>query len=76
MIGIAGRLLLREKKDYNLKAKESLIITKYQPILNETVCSVPLIIYPEELKTKKPKVKIRSMNDAPSRGNNQYYERS
>jgi len=53
-----------KKQQYRLLIKESLAIFKYQPLFNKTVCSVPLIIYLEGLKAKKPKVKIKSMIDA------------
>jgi hypothetical protein len=37
-------IITKEKKHYRLLIKESLAIFKYQPLLNKTVCSVPLII--------------------------------
>ena len=58
-------ILTKDKSHYRLLIKESLSITKYQPSLNKTTCSVPLIIYPEGLQSKKPKVKMKSMNHIP-----------
>ena len=60
-------ILTKEKNHYRLSIKESLSITKYQPSLNKTSSSVPLIVYPEGLQSK-PKVKMKSMNHIPPEG--------
>ena len=69
-------IVAADNKHYRLLIKESLLISKYKPSLNRTTCSAPLIVFPEGLETKKPKVKIKSTKDAPPGGANQYYERS
>ena len=53
------KILSKDKKHYRLLIRESLLIQNLQPILNKTVCSVPLIVYPEGLQSSKPKVKIK-----------------
>ncbi|CAF4078830.1 unnamed protein product, partial [Rotaria sp. Silwood2] len=60
-------IIAKDNKHYRLLVKESLLICKSEPTLNKTVCSVPLIIYPEGL-TNKPKVKIKSTIDALPKG--------
>ncbi|CAF3164199.1 unnamed protein product [Rotaria sp. Silwood2] len=70
------KILTRDTKHYRLLIRESLSIVQYQPILNKTTCSVPLIIYPEGLQITKPKVKIKSMYHTLPRGEGQCYERS
>jgi hypothetical protein len=50
-------ILSKDQLDYRLKVRESLFIIKHKPILNKTVCSVPLIIFPEGLQTNKPKIR-------------------
>ncbi len=58
------KILSKDNKHYRLLIRESLYIADYKPNLNRTTCSAPLIIYPEGIKTKKPKVKIKSVLDA------------
>lgn len=53
-------ILTKDRIDYRLKVRESLFILHHKPSLNKTVCSVPLIIFPEGLQTNKPKVKFKS----------------
>ncbi|CAF1407553.1 unnamed protein product [Rotaria sp. Silwood1] len=60
-------IIAKDNKHYRLLVKESLLICNSKPTLNKTICSVPLIIYPEGL-TKKPKVKIKSTIDALPKG--------
>ena len=60
-------IISRDIKHYRLLVRESLAITQHQPNLNKTVSSVPLIIYPEGLQARKPKVKIKSTIDASPR---------
>jgi hypothetical protein len=57
-------IIARDNKNYQLLVKESLLINDLKPTLNKTTCSVPLIIFPEGLRTNKPKVKIKSTLDA------------
>ncbi|CAF3715913.1 unnamed protein product [Rotaria sp. Silwood1] len=66
-------IIAKDNKHYQLLVKESLLICNSKPTLNKTICSVPLIMYPEGL-TKKPKVKIKSTIDALLKGENQCYE--
>jgi hypothetical protein len=61
-------IISKDTKYYQLLVRESLAISHHQPILNKTVCSVPLIIYPEGLQTSKPRVKIKPTIDASPRG--------
>jgi 1-acyl-sn-glycerol-3-phosphate acyltransferase len=56
-------IIARDNKNYQLLVKESLLINKLKPTLNKTTCSVPLIIFPEGLRTNKLKVKIKSTFD-------------
>jgi len=53
-------IVARDNKNYQLLIKESILINNLKPSLNRTTTSAPLIIYPEGLKTHKPKVKIKS----------------
>ena len=43
------RILWRDNVAYQLLIKESLVIRAYEPILNRTTHSVPLLIFPEGL---------------------------
>ena len=56
---INWKILSKDKKHYRLLIRESLLIQNLPPILNKTVCSAPLIVYPEGLQSSKPKVKIK-----------------
>jgi hypothetical protein len=53
------KIITKDIKHYRLLVRESLAITHHQPLLNKTVCSVPLVIYPEGLHLKRPKVKMK-----------------
>ena len=53
------KILSKDTKRYRLLVRESLLIQNRQPTLNKTVCSVPLIVYPEGLQPYKPRVKIK-----------------
>ena len=61
-------IIASDRKRYQLLVKESLLIDNFKPTLNKTTTSVPLIIFPEGLRTKKPKVKIKSTIDTQPRG--------
>ena len=65
--------MAKNNNQYRLLIKESWIILDQQQTVNKTECSVPLIIYPEWLKTKKAKVKIKSVFDALPREMDQCY---
>jgi len=53
------KVITKDTKHYRLLVRESLAITHQQPSLNRTVCSVPLIVYPEGIQKKRPKVKMK-----------------
>ncbi|CAF1943380.1 unnamed protein product [Rotaria magnacalcarata] len=57
------KILDKDTKPYRLLVRESLLIKQFQPILNRTVNSVPLIVFPEGIPTKKPTVKIKYISD-------------
>ncbi|CAF1524077.1 unnamed protein product [Rotaria sordida] len=56
-------IISKDSNSYRLRVRESLHILAIQPELNKTVSSVPLIIHPEGLGRRKPKVKIKLNND-------------
>jgi hypothetical protein len=60
----------KDSKHYRLLVRKSSAIFLRQPILNKTVCSVPLIVYPEGLHAGEP------TNAAAPRGRDPYYERT
>ena len=65
------KIISKDCKKYRLLVRESLQILNKKPNLNRTVCSVPLIVYPEGIQTSKPTVKIRStVIDGPRTGTN------
>jgi hypothetical protein len=53
------KIIARDDKNYHLLVKESLLINNFKPSLNQTITSVPLIIFPEGLQAYKPRVKIK-----------------
>jgi hypothetical protein len=55
------RLLSKDHKYYQLLVRESIQISKHQPSLNKTICSVPLIIYPDISSIIRPKVKMKAV---------------
>ena len=65
-----------DRKRYQLLVKESLLLYNFKPTLNKTTSSVPVIIFPKALRTKKPIVKMKSTVDTPPRRKDQYYGRS
>ena len=54
------KLLSKDKKYYRLLVRESIQISKFEPSLNRTVRSVPLVIYPEISSLYKPRVKMKA----------------
>jgi hypothetical protein len=53
------KVIDKDSAPYRLLIRESLAIKQTQPILNRTVNSVPLLVFPEGLPVKKPTVKIK-----------------
>ncbi|CAF1159844.1 unnamed protein product [Didymodactylos carnosus] len=53
------RILAKDSSSYRLLMQESLAILDKQPELNRTVCSVPLVIFPDGLQRIKPTVKLK-----------------
>lgn len=53
------KLLSKDQKYYPLLVRESIQIARYQPSLNRTICSVPLVIYPDVTSIINPKVKMK-----------------
>lgn len=53
------KIISKDRKRYRLLVRESLQILQKQPSLNRTVCSIPLVVYPEGLS--KPTVKMKLM---------------
>ena len=56
----AWKIISKDSNKYRLLVRESLQILHRKPSLNQTTCSVPLIVYPEGLQKSKPTVKIKS----------------
>lgn len=54
------KLLSKDRCFYRLLVQESLQISRYAPSLNRTVCSVPLIIYPDGPSLLQPKFKMKT----------------
>ena len=54
------KLLSKDQKYYPLLVRESIHIAIQQPSLNKTICSVPLIIYPDISSIIRPKVKMKA----------------
>ena len=54
------KLLSKDQKYYPLLVRESIQISTHQPSLNKTICSVPLIIYPDISSIIRPKVKMKA----------------
>ncbi|CAF1933014.1 unnamed protein product, partial [Rotaria magnacalcarata] len=52
------KIISKDCKKYRLLVRESLQILHKKQILNRTMCSVPLVVYPEGLQISKPTVKI------------------
>ncbi|CAF3441200.1 unnamed protein product [Rotaria socialis] len=53
------KIISKDCKKYRLLVRESLQILHKKTILNRTMCSVPLVVYPEGLQISKPTVKIK-----------------
>ena len=53
------KIITKDPNWYRVHVRESLHILDKQPELNKTVSSVPLIIYPEGLGRKIPKIKMK-----------------
>ncbi|CAF3448620.1 unnamed protein product [Rotaria sp. Silwood2] len=49
------KILDKDTNDYRLKIRESIAIKQHNPTLNRTVNSVPLLIFPAGIPTRKPK---------------------
>ena len=65
------KVISRDTNKHRLLVRESLQILLRKPSLNRTVCSIPLIVYPEGLQTFKPTVKLKSvLFDGPHAGTN------
>jgi len=52
-------IISKDPNRYRLLVRESLHILQKKPTLNRTICSTPLIVYPEGLQSSKPTVKIK-----------------
>ncbi|CAF1335161.1 unnamed protein product [Didymodactylos carnosus] len=52
------RIMDRDKVEYRLLVKESLLIASFNPDLNRTVRSVPFIVFPDGLSQRKSKRNI------------------
>jgi hypothetical protein len=54
------KLLSKDRRYYQLLVRESIHISKHQPSLNKTICSVPLVIYPDISSIIRPKCKMKT----------------
>ena len=54
------KLLSKDQKYHRLLVRESIQISKFEPSLNRTVRSVPLIVYSDSSSLLKPKVKMKA----------------
>ncbi|CAF1618816.1 unnamed protein product [Didymodactylos carnosus] len=53
------KILAKDNAKYRLLVRESLAILDKQPLLNRTVSSVPLVVFPDGVEKTKPTVKIK-----------------
>jgi hypothetical protein len=54
------KMLGKDRCFYRLLVRESLMIARHAPSLNRSVCSVPLVVYPDGPSILQPRVKMKS----------------